>query len=100
MGEFAEDLFGSLIPQLWDGNLHGDDLITSMPLVCGGRHTLLPHPQLLSALGAGRDTQLGPAVDGWHLDLRSQCRFVDPDRHADLNVVGHAGERQDWARSE
>src|SRR5579863_10069700 len=92
LGVLAQQFLGTLVLDLRrvDGDLH--DLIAARS-GARVRHALLAEPELLAVLGALRNLQEGAAVDGGHLDLGAEARFIDPHRHGDFDIVSVAAEK-------
>ena len=84
VSELPQNLLGALVAQLRDSNLHRNDFITPVTLVRSGGHALLPHAEFLSALGAGRDAELGASVDGGDFDAGAERGFGDGDGEGEV----------------
>ena len=76
LAQLAQQLAGALVARV--GRLD-DDLDDLVAALVGARveHALLAQPELLAVLGALRNLQQRPAVDGRHFDLGAQRRFPD-----------------------
>src|SRR5579863_10377983 len=87
----AQQFLGAFIVHLRSLHNDLDDLVAARR---GSRilHALLAHTELLSVLGALRNLELRPAIDGGYLDRGAQASLVDTHRDSDQNVIRIAPE--------
>src|SRR5712691_148359 len=93
LGILAQQFLGALVVDHRGLDRHLHDLVASL---AGARirHALFTETELLPVARALGNLQQRAAVDGRHLDLGSQARFIDAHRHGDLDVVAVAAEKR------
>src|ERR1019366_1297650 len=90
LSQLPQQLFRLLVAGHGHGDLYFYDLIPTHSILGSRRHALLAQPQLLPRLRPGRNLQHASAIDGGHLDFRSQSRFYRRHWHGDVDVVAFA----------
>src|SRR6266542_2642169 len=92
--QLVPQLLGLHVCNLRDDDADLDNLVSDHFGAGRRRHALLPHAQLLPALGAGRNAEHGAAVDGRHLHLGAQGGLPWQDGQRDADVIGLAVEHR------
>src|SRR5689334_10594290 len=92
-GELFQQLAGLLVAGVGGLDDDLDDLVAALvgALV---QHAPLAEAELLAVLGAARDLEERPAVNGRRLDLGAESGLPDGDGQLDLDIVAFALEER------
>src|SRR5208337_1181434 len=100
LSQLAQQFFGFFIAGHGDGDLDLDDFVPAHAVLGSRGHAFLTEPKLLAGLRPGRNLQHASAIDGGHLNLRSQRRLYRRYRHRDVDVVALTPEERMFANAD